>query len=88
MTQAMQRVIERLSRLPEEKQERLAARILEALEAEEKTKPWAADRHWVGGRKPTKEKVAQAIAGLEKLSHELTLGDLSIRELIEEGRRY
>ena len=28
---------ERLSRLPEEKQERLAARILEALEAEEKT---------------------------------------------------
>ena len=88
MTQAMQRVIERLSRLPEEKQERLAARILEALEAEERTKPWAADRHWVGGRKPTKEEIAQAIAGLEKLSQELTLGDLSIRELIEEGHRY
>ncbi len=88
MTQAMQRVIERLSRLPEEKQERLAARILEALEAEERTKPWAADRHWVGGRKPTKEEIAQAIAGLEKLSQELTLGDLSIRELIEEGRCY
>ncbi len=87
MTQAMQRVIERLSRLPEEKQERIAARILEALEAEEKTKPWAADRQWIGGRKPTKEEVAQAIAGLEKLSKKLTLGGLSIREMIEEGRR-
>ncbi len=77
-----------LSRLPEEKQERIAARILEALEAEEKTKPWAADRQWIGGRKPTKEEVAQAIAGLEKLSKKLTLGGLSIREMIEEGRCY
>ncbi len=35
MTQTMRRVIERLSRLPEAEQERVAARILEQLEAEE-----------------------------------------------------
>ncbi len=88
MTQAMQRVIERLSRLPEEKQERIAARILETLEAEEKTKPWAADRQWIGGKRPSREEVTQAIAGLEELSKKLTLGGLSIREMIEEGRCY
>ena len=88
MTQTMQRVIERLSKLPEAEQERMAARILEALEAEEKTSPQSMDRHWVGGRRPTKEEVTKAIAGLEELSKQLTLGDLSIRELIEEGRRY
>ncbi len=89
MTQAMQRVIERLSRLPEEKQERIVARILEALEAEEKTKPWAADRHWVGGRKPTKEETVQAIDRWRELRKGITLGDdLTIRDLINEGRRY
>ena len=35
MTQTMRRVIERLSRLPEAEQERVAVRILEQLEAEE-----------------------------------------------------
>ena len=35
MTRTMQRVIERLSRLPEAEQERVAARILKQLEAEE-----------------------------------------------------
>ncbi len=89
MTQAMQRVIERLSRLPEEKQDAFAARILETLEAEEKNSPWVADRHWVGGRKPTKEEVARTIDRWRELRKDITLGDdLTIHDLINEGRRY
>ena len=87
MTQAMQRVIERLSRLPDAEQERMAARILKQLEAEE-GKSWVADRQWIGGRKPTREEVIRAIDGMRELRKGITLGDaLTIRALINEGRR-
>jgi prevent-host-death family protein len=35
-----------------------------------------------------RKRVAEAIAALKELSKENTLGGISIRELIEEGRRY
>ena len=88
MTQTMQRVIERLSRLPDAKQERMAARILKQLEAEEEGASWIADRQWIGGRKPTREEVIRAIDGMRELRKGITLGnDLTIRDLINEGRR-
>ena len=88
MTQTMQRVIERLSRLPDTKQERVAARILKQLEAEEEEASWIADRQWIGGRKPTREEIIGAIDGMKELRKGITLGDdLTIRELINEGRR-
>ena len=88
MTQTMQRVIERLSRLPEAQQERIAARILEHLDAEEKEERWIADRQWIGGRKPSREEVVCAIEGMRELRKSISLGkDLTIRELINEGRR-
>jgi len=88
MTQTMQRVIERLSRLPEAKQEQIAARILKQLKAEEEGASWIADRQWIGGRKPTREEVIRAIDGMRELRKGITLGDdLTIRDLINEGRR-
>ena len=87
MTQTMQRVIERLSQLPEAQQERIAARILKQLEAEE-NESWIADRQWIGGRKPARDDVIGAINGMKELRKGITLGDdLTIRELINEGRR-
>ena len=87
MTRTMQRVIEQLSRLPDAKQERIAVRILKQLKVEEE-ESWIADRQWMGGRRPTREEVIRAIDGMRALRKGITLGDdLTIRELINEGRR-
>ena len=48
------------------------------------TKP---KRHWVGGRKPTREETRTAIEGMRELQKRCRLDGLNIKALIEEGRR-
>ena len=45
-------------------------------------------KYWFGGRKPSQKESAQAIDRWRKLRKGITLGDdLTIRQLIDEGRR-
>ena len=83
----MQRVIERLSRLPEAVQEQYASRWLEELETE-KDPVSGNEAQWIGGRKPTPEEVTEAVRKIKETRKGRMLGeDLTIREMIEEGRR-
>ena len=87
MTHVMQRVIERLSQLPGPVQERYASRWLEELENEEATSPLGESK-WIGGRQPTPEETAEAVQRIKETRKGRILGeDLTIREMIEEGRR-
>ena len=84
MTDLLQNAIEKAEKLPDAEQDKIAALVLGAIEKETRI----ADRHWIGGRKPTREEVVRAIDGMRELRKGITLGDdLTIRELIDEGRR-
>ena len=87
MTQVMQRVIERLSRLPEADQDKYASRWLKELEND--SPPVSeSEPQWLGGRKPTQEEVTEAVRRIKEARKGRRLGkDLTIREMIEEGRR-
>ena len=85
MTHLLQTAMEKAKKLSDAQQDRIAALVLGAIEEETE----AADRHWIGGRKPAKEKTARAVDRWRELRKGITLGDdLTIRELIDEGRRY
>ncbi len=87
MTQVMKRVIERLSRLPEAVQEKYASRWLEELENGDHPAS-GNETQWIGGRKPTPEEVTEAVRKIKESRKGCILGeDLTIREMIEEGRR-
>ena len=43
-------------------------------------------RYWIAGEKPDPEKVRTTVRGLREFRKDISLGGLSIRELIEEGR--
>ena len=87
MTQVMKRGIERLSRLPEAVQEKYASRWLEELETE-KDPARGNEAQWIGGRKPTPEEVTEAVRKIKESRKGRILGDdLTIREMMEEGRR-
>jgi len=84
MTHLLQSAMEKAKKLPRAAQDRIAALVLGAIEEETKV----ADRHWIGGRKPTKEETARAADRWRELRKGIVLGgDLTIRELIDEGRR-
>ena len=87
MTQVMKRVIERLSRLPEAVQEKYASRWLEELNNGDHPAS-GNETQWIGGRKPTPEEVTEAVRKIKESRKGRILGeDLTIREMIEEGRR-
>jgi hypothetical protein len=87
MTQVMQVVIERLSRLPEAVQEKYASRWLEELDDEDHPVS-GNETQWIGGRKPTPEEATEAVRKIKKARKGRTLGgELTIRDMIEEGRR-
>ncbi|HET6566397.1 MAG TPA: hypothetical protein VFG50_00425 [Rhodothermales bacterium] len=86
MTQLMQAAIKRLAKLPRQRQDAIASRILEELRDED-AYPSATDRQWVGGHKPSQGDIAAAVAGLRAFRKGHVLDGLSIRDMIEEGRR-
>ena len=43
-------------------------------------------RYWIAGEKPDAEKIRKTVRGLREFRKDISLGGLSIRELIEEGR--
>lgn len=83
MTDLLKKAIEAVSALPENDQDRIAEMILvESYPRNADEDRW----EWIGGRRPTPEEVRHAVEGIKALSKTLTLGGISIRELIEEGR--
>lgn len=87
MTQVMQRVIERLSRLPVAVQEKYASRWLEELDNEDHPASGNEVR-WIGGRKPTPEEATEAVRKIKESRKGRILGeDLTIRDMIEDGWR-
>lgn len=84
MTDLLQIAIEKAKKLPASEQDCLAALMLDAITKvpEEQTR-----RFWIAGKKPTPEEARAAVDGLKALRKNLTLDGLSIREMIEEGRR-
>ena len=87
MIQVMQKVIEQLARLPETVQKQYASRWLEELE-NEKNPSSRSEPQWIGGRKPTPEEAAEAVQKIKESRKGRILGkDLTIRKMIEEGRR-
>jgi hypothetical protein len=47
------------------------------------------ERQWIGGRKPTQEEISEAIEQLTQFNKGRILGkDVTIKDLINEGRRY
>lgn len=96
MTQRVRQLTDRLSRLPRAMQDRWASRFLARLEKElgsaasseeEDLDDVEASDQWVGGRRPTPEEVRQVFRELADLRKRQKLGGLSIRDMIEEGRR-
>jgi hypothetical protein len=84
MTDLLQIAMEKARKLPDAEQDKIAALVLGAIEEETKV----ADRHGIGGRKPTQEETARAADRWRELRKGITLGDdLTIRELIDAGRR-
>ena len=87
MTLVMKRGIERLARLPEAVQEKFASRWLKELENEDHPAS-GNETQWIGGRKPTPEEVTEAVRKIKESRKGRILGeDLTIREMMEEGRR-
>ncbi len=76
-----------LEALPEAVRTAKASAWLEELETQDLNGSHR-HRYWIAGHKPNREQVRKNIEGLRafRREHKLTLGDISIRELIEEGR--
>ena len=98
MTLRLERLLTRiraLSQHSEERQDHIAERLgieLDRLSGASDDTPVefseAESRHWLGGRKPSREEIRQAVRGLRTMRTGLTLGpDLSIRSMIDQGRR-
>lgn len=82
---------QRLARLPVEEQSAWIARFLDQLERQTNVGQARAsiEGEWIGGRQPTPEEVAEAVASLRRFREGNILGDdITIRELIDDGRRY
>ncbi len=87
MTQLLKAVIEKLVSLPDREQDAIAARLLKELGAatEESLPPGV----WLGGSKPTRETTERAVDHILALRKGTTLGPgLTVRDLIDEGRRF
>lgn len=96
MLPKLQELEQRLAALPAEEQSAWIARFLDQLQRQTnggqtkapiESKPIKGE--WIGGRQPTPEEVAEAVAGLRRFREGNILGDdITIRELIDDGRRY
>lgn len=89
MTQKLKEVIDALSSLedlPEEEQNAIASRIIDVLDqAQNRSAMSGIYRVPFGGRRYSKEERAAAVAEWDAMEKP-SLGGLSIRDLIEEGR--
>jgi hypothetical protein len=83
MTDLLKKAIDAVSTLPDEDQDRIAALMMNEAQTTELSD---CRRSWISGKKPSREQVREAVEGLKAMSQNLTLGGLSIRELIDEGR--
>lgn len=83
MTDLLKKAIEAVSALPENDQDRIAEVMMGELPTSELS---TCRRSWIAGKKPAPEQVRAAVEGLQALSKKLSLGGLTIRELIDEGR--
>ena len=91
MTERFKELERELAKLPEAKREQWVSHFLEELSAneEEANGEVAIQREWIGGRRPTQEEVDEAVTQLREFRKGKTLGDdITIKELINEGRRY
>jgi len=85
---AVQKLDRRLEALPEAEREAIARAWLEELKAQEGNGHYERRSYWITGRKPGAAAVRKNINEFLafRKEHNITLGGLSIRELIEEGR--
>jgi hypothetical protein len=93
MTELLQELERKLAKLPEEEQEQWLSHFLKELSLEAfETNGDAADEdegEWIGSRRPTQEEISEAIEQLTQFSKGRILGkDVTIKDLINEGRRY
>jgi hypothetical protein len=91
MTELLQELERKLAALPEEKQEQWVSHFLEELDAQthDTNENTFGEWQWIGGRKPTQEEIVEAIEKIRQLSEGNILGDdITIKELINEGRRF
>jgi hypothetical protein len=85
----LQELERKLANLPEEKQEQWVSHFLNELSLEDTSNNTSGERQWIGGRRPTQEEVEEAIDTITELSKGNILGDdLTLKDLINEGRRY
>ena len=90
MTELLQELERKLAKLPAEAQKRWVSHFLSELALAESNRPAKPEfeREWIGGRRPTPEEVAEAVAKIKELSKGNILGDaLTTKDLINAGRR-
>ena len=91
MTERFLELERKLATLPEEKREEWISHFLEELDLETaQINGDASDEgEWIGGRKPTQDQVTRALEQLDRFSKGKILGeDVTLKDLINEGRRY
>jgi hypothetical protein len=93
MTSLLRELERKLAQLPAEEQESWIAHFLEELATKDQLSEGdnqeSEEDEWIGGRRPTQEEVSEAIRRIEQLSRGSILGNnLTLKELINEGRRY
>ena len=87
MTPLLQAALKKLASLPDREQDVIAVRLLKELGAEEEEQ--LPPGGWLGGSKPSRETTERAVDHMLALRKGTTLGPgLTIRDLIEEGRRF
>lgn len=91
MTKLFQELERKLATLPQEKQEEWVSHFLDELSSDESDNHASPSdgRQWIGGRRPTQKEVEEAIDAITELSKDNILGDdLTLKDLINDGRRY
>lgn len=91
MTELFQELERKLAALPQEKQEEWVSHFLDELnlEIDDTNENTTDDEQWIGGRRPTQEEIDDAVEKLKQFRKGKTLGDeLTLKDLINEGRRY